>query len=1005
MLSALRISDHPAATWTCAAEPWLRTHGPAWRERRTVLAPNAAWIAALKAGAVAAGIPVLGINWLTPGCWRAQALCALPDSARQVALREDLHLLLELAAAALPDNLLARAYGPDPAPFQELLDALDGAGWDGEVFADATARELAASVAHARAQAGWLTTAAADRAFRAAAANGTLPRLGEKLLAVGFSPGDWALHPLLEAAAAAHGESELVLDVVDYEQTIAAAWVGAWEETLGGPADWLEAAGTPAPFASLAAEILASARPTPTQSFSAPENASPVLWLADNLQAEADLAVAQALAFLGEAGDRPARVGVVVGSVNSPLAHEVAARFAALDLPHHDAPGHLPGRVPAQALFEAWLDWQMDGRLAGLVTWVRTAGNCGLASGKDADKIEKYLQEAMRATLTDDPAVLGTWLAGARAEATEARVFLAAWPPLPESAPWEDFLKKVLEVSKKLRWPEEPEFLQQRMENWRGAVTSPLPRAAVLRWVRAVTRVPGRTRDARGREPWAPLQVVDAASAAAQEWTHLVLGGLLHGEWPADDHDSPLLSEARVRELNRAVLRQGAQGEGHWTAAPGRAPLLSQADRRRLDRAVFARLLGLPTAGLALTARRTDPADGRPARLSEYFWAAAKLALGRLPTEDDWDALAAASRARHEVVRAGLGGSLPEIVRGDFGKISAPGPAATARAHAARRNPQTAFDEFSFGLKSLPKEPLKLSCKKWQDALARPGAAWFQHILRAEPRWEPAEDDPARLSLGLWAHEIARPGPANFGEAGAPESLQRPSLELWRKLVDTSAQKIRAETAAAFAAAQRPLPEAWLDTWARAARVAGQWVDALAENPEWTHALGEISLPCELRGALPGTRVELPLSGRMDLVLFGQPVVFAPGRLGSSAAWVVDFKTGGDPPLSLKKLADGAGLQVALYARALLVLGAGTVSLTVLNAGGDAEPQLTSVDLENPKLANLWKLLADFAQGRWGEHCDLDNEQENSGDYPSATLPVPIDILRRKWEITHPQSV
>jgi hypothetical protein len=49
----------------------------------------------------------------------------------------------------------------------------------------------------------------------------------------------------------------------------------------------------------------------------------------------------------------------------------------------------------------------------------------------------------------------------------------------------------------------------------------------------------------------------------------------------------------------------------------------------------------------------------------------------------------------------------------------------------------------------------------------------------------------------------------------------------------------------------------------------------------------------------------------------------------------------------------------------------------------------------------LWKLLGELAEGRWGENCDLDNERENSGDYPTATLPVPVEILRKKWEITH----
>jgi hypothetical protein len=992
MLTALRVSDHTTATWAGAAEPWLRAHGAKWRERRVVLAPNAAWLAALKAGAVRAGLPILGVSWLTPGRWRTLALRELPGVAPKLALREDLHLLLELAAAELPENLLARAYGPDAAPFQELLDDLDAAGWDGEVFSDAAARELAAVAARWRARAGWITTAEADRKLGAAVLSKKLPRLGEKLLAVGFGPGDWGMRTLLEVAVATHAESDVVLDVVDYEQTMAAAWVGAWEEKFDAPAEWLEAEGLAAPFAPLGAEILAPVRAAGAKSFSLPESTTPVLWLAENLQAEADLAAAQALAFLREA-EGAARVGVVVGSLNSPLAREVAARFAALGLPHHDAPGHLPGRGSAQALWEAWLDWQVDGRLAGLVAWLRAAGQRGLVREKNAAEIEKHLQEATRATLTDDPAVLEAWLARTQENAGAAREFLAAWPRLPETGSAEEFLEKILAVSAKLRWPEEPELLRGRMENWRGAVATALPRAAVLRWVRAVTRVPGRTRPAVGREPWAALQIVDAASAAAQEWTHLVLGGLVHGEWPAEDRDSPLLDEERVRELNREVVRQGAQGEGHWTVAPGRAPILSQAERRRLERAGFARLLGLPTQGLALTARLTDPADGRPARLSEYFWAAAKCVMGKLPGEEDWSALAAASRARRELVRAAWGKLGAEI--------SAPGPTETARAFAARRDPCTAFDEFSFCLKSSPAERLKLSCKKWQEAVARPGASWFQHLLRAAPRWEPAEDDPARMSLGLWAHEIARSGPANFAAGGAVESLPLPSLEMWRELAAGSAEKIRAEAAAAFAAAKRPLPEAWLDTWARAARVAGQWIATLAEQAAWPQALGEIELPKNLRGALPGMGGELVFSGRMDLALFRQPVDYATGKLAGAEAWVVDFKTGGDKPLSLKKLAEGEGLQVALYACALRAMGAGGVTLTVLTAEGEAEPQLTSAQLEDARLGGLWKLLGELAEGRWGENCDLDNERENSGDYPTATLPVPVEILRKKWEITH----
>ncbi len=1006
MLTVLRVSDHPAAVWAGAAEPWLRVHGGNWRERRVVLAPNAAWISALKAKALGAGLPILGIAWLTPGRFRAEALHALPGQARRVALREDLHLLLELAAAQLPKNPLARAFGPDPAPFQELLDTLEGAGWEAGVLPDGDAREVAAAAAQLRAKAGWMTTAAADRELREAAANHKMPERGKHLLAVGFGPGDWAMRGLLEAAAAAYAKTELVLDVLDYEQTAAAAWVGAWEEKMDGPADWLEAEAVRAPYAPLAAEIM-----TPVRAGTVPAKilvsggSTPVMWLAENLQAEADLVVAQALEFLQLPDGVEARVGVVVGSVNSPLAREVAARLAALGLPHHDAPGHLPGRAGAQAGFEAWLDWQENGRLAGLVNWVRAAERAGILNEKDAAAVERILKSAAGATLADHPAVLAAWLDGCGAEAQAARDFCAQWARLPEAAAGAEYFQKILEVAKKLRWPEAPETLAERAEFLLAAQIVTMPRATILRWVRAVTRVPGRTRDELGREPWARLQIVDAASAAAQEWTHLVLGGLQHGEWPDDGRDSPLLDEGQARRLNGEVLREGPQGEGHWTVAAGRALLLSQADRRRLDRATFARLAALPERGLALTARLAEPADGRPARLSEYFWTVAKAVIGRLPSKEDWEALAEASRARRENFQKSLASEAPKAARAKEESAAAPGPEATARAYAARRDPASPFDEYSFCLRTPPATPLLLSCKKWQEAVERPGASWFKHLLEAAPRWNPAEEDWARMSLGTWAHEWVRFGPELSAGRGEVASLPLPNGETWRKIAAGRAREMRDNASRAFAAAGRALPEAWLDAFAAAAREVEHWLGALAENPAWPQGLAEINLPAGLTAILPGTEVEFPLRGRMDLVLFPQRTEFAPGKMANTAAWVIDFKTGKDKPLKLKALARGEGLQLALYAWALRAMGAPSVALTLLNSDTDGAPQLQGTDLADGKLADLWQLLATYAgEGRWGERNDLDDEHDRPGDYPSATLPVPVAVLWQKWEITHPDS-
>jgi hypothetical protein len=986
-LTRLYVADHPAAVWAEVVEPWLRTRGTQWRERRAILVPNAAWAAALKGQAVEQRLPAIGVKWLTPGRFRVQALAAHGGTPLRVPLREDLHLLLELAAAKLPENLLARAYGAEPAAFQALLDTLDGAGWGPEVLESAEARELAAAAENLRQRADWTTAAAADRTLRELTAQGGGPKMGEHLLVAGFGPGDWGTRSLLEAAMVLYDTVEMVLEVVDHGQPAAAAWVGTWEEA-GGPAEWIEApAGTAGKFAGVGA-LLASKDLAANAASTEPK---PEIFLADDLQAEADLVVTKALAFLGDEGCAPSgRVGMVVGPVNSPLAREVAARLAALKLPHHDAPGHQPGRTKAQARFEAWLDWQEGGRLADLVKWVRAAVRLGTLPEREGDEAERQLREAADGTLSDDPAVLEAWLAAKTEETAAARKFLEEWPRLPTFAPWETLQAEAQRAAQKLGWPEEPETLAERAETWAGALTEPVPRAAALRWVRAVTRVPGRTRDECGREPFAPLQMVEAASAAAQPWTHLILGGLLHGEWPASEEDSPLLDAAQVAALNRKVLRQGPQGEGHKTVAPGHGLLLTAADRSRLTRAAFARLVALPTKGLVLTARRVDAADGRAARTSEFFWTTGAYILGRLPKENDWDALTMRSRACREAGRK----IWAQAAKPEDGEIRA-----TATAYAARRDAAQPFDEFSFCLKARPPGGLRLSCKAWEEALARPGAAWFKHLLRMEPRWDPATDDATGRVIGTWAHAWVWPGVAAGGEASEP----LPKAALWEKIWKDRAEETRAVAEQAFAAAGRRMPEAWLDAWASAGRAAGAWARVLGERSGWPEGRAEIKLANGLSETLPHTQEAMALVGRMDLVLLSQPGVFAPGGLAGKAAWLIDFKTGGDELLSLSRLKKREGVQIALYALALKAMGAGPVAMTLLTRDSDAEPQLTGEDLALPELAEVWRLVAAMAAtGCWGEFHDLANPHDRPGDYPLAALPVPAEILRKKWALTHP---
>ena len=114
-------------------------------------------------------------------------------------------------------------------------------------------------------------------------------------------------------------------------------------------------------------------------------------------------------------------------------------------------------RTAAQSLFEAWLDWQENGRLDGLMAWLRAVQLHDLQPASTTAKIERSLKDAMAATLVDDPVVLAAWLADAPGDHLAAREFLAAWPRLPASALWSVFINAVAVVAGKLGWPSPPD--------------------------------------------------------------------------------------------------------------------------------------------------------------------------------------------------------------------------------------------------------------------------------------------------------------------------------------------------------------------------------------------------------------------------------------------------------------------------------------------------------------------------------------------------------------------
>ena len=157
----------------------------------------------------------------------------------------------------------------------------------------------------------------------------------------------------------------------------------------------------------------------------------------------------------------------------------------------------------------------------------------------------------------------------------------------------------------------------------------------------------------------------------------------------------------------------------------------------------------------------------------------------------------------------------------------------------------------------------------------------------------------------------------------------------------------------------------------------------------WKMAL-EWKLPS---GSVVGSMTDWPISGRIDLILQSESD-------GSERFWVVDFKTGKDQPLSLDRLRKGDGIQLALYALALDST-AEEISVSLLRPGETLEVQLSSSQLK--ELDPLWSDMRKIAQsGRLGWAGAVWDHYRFVGDFPIATVPLPKEIWKPKWEREHP---
>ena len=951
------------AAWERVARPWLEA-GRGVLSRRLVVVPTRGQALVWKQRCVREGVPLLGVEFITPGLARRKWLPLL--AADRPALgREFLRLgwrgLIErrLAAPAGDDEAIEferraiwRSLRSDPDRALRALDDVLQAGLGPEAF---PRRELAELGRDLRAWAERLGYGLGPAQAIAAATDPlpeNTPALADDVLVLGLgaeNDGEFfnvaalvrrcARATVALPAPALRGAAD-----ADPAERPDEAWVTRWEKFLGVAATPVEEPG----------EELGHAPGT--------EGVAARWQFGATRADEAEIIVEQVCAWLEAGLDATGDLGVIFPGPG-PLHRLVSARLRDLGVPHHDLVGRGAAPPPDTQLLRGVVEfWSRGGRLDELLTLRPRLKALGLA-GQEADDaaFRAHVEEVFHATCEHELAA--TDHAAGEAEAAEkisdaeadlrrlAEVLLPAWP---EQLALADALRRVEAVGAAwgLQTPEGFETLT----GFAARETGLWPRELVAELVLAfLPELADADETPAHRGVFAPVVLATRRRAEGAPWTGLVLAQANAGEWPRRRDPNPWFDDA----ARLALRRRGVP-----------APMTSE-DASALERAGYQALASDAAAECVVTASACDEREpDRPlapnAFLERLLWSAGE----RRPAE----ALARLARARR-----------PDTDAGDEKRT-----ASWRAVRDGRRDPARAFDGYFLCIDPVDTEggeaplPERLSPSTLEKGAADPAVLWFRGLLRLEP----ARREPLARALPLRRGQVAhrlladavRPAGCRDGEWGPlrPEAEARARLE-------------------AGLAGER------------VARAGGDWyweaehgrLEALCRGllarfyatGEGDYAVVECWLPEAARLTLPGWTI--PVRGRMDVARADRP-----GWEGARVH-VYDYKSGAaERALDAARMAERAeSLQLAIYLDAVRSLGAAGATIWKLTAE-EASP-LGAEELD-AALAGLPRLLDAMRAGRYGALTPDRNPHggREPWPWPIACTPISARDLRAKHALT-----
>jgi hypothetical protein len=940
--AVLFLSRFADGEWQGVVRPWLEA-GRGTLERSIVVAPTRGHTQALKQRCMEEGVALLGVEFLTPALARKKrgVPAGLGKSLQLLVLRNRIASRVEPLA---PDDKARGVWRSLESDLESALadfDELIRSGFRPGHFPRPELRSVFGEMAAWVEAHGYKLGPVQDEiAAEACPAPGSPPVADRVLILAGGAEGRGDFFGLV---ALARRCASVCVVIAEPEflgrKTADEQWVGDWEKALEAQAVPIDASYDPA------------------------QTCAPVADLWTGTEGSADLAdILVGYSRSDEVGRVVAAVSRLLASgsrniaVVFPGAGSAHARLLGLlekkGIPYADLIG-TSGTPPIDIRIQrALVDFYERGcrieELLSLWPLLRSLNLTTLTPAEARTACQRFFDEFQSHAIEPNVEHLTSsdrdgWQEVGRV----AKLLLPAWPERLTALDALDRFEAArdrLTAAEPAGWPALREFAKRAPE--------PMPASNLLGAIRTFLPEKAPASVAPGKSTFARVTLTTCRRAAGIAWSDVIFTESNAGTWPEPRELGIWLGDAERRTLGE-VPRRLSLG------------LPTSDDQAALERSLY-RAIARDTRGRVTFSAALFDEEEPEVRLGPNAWLERVMwSKGLLPEKegqtDAFERIAKASRAEEA------------------------GPAPAAQAGWAgiwlrRRDPSAPFDEYFLGDPQAAHGQPRFSAKQIERGVVDPAVLWFEAVLRVR-RVEWSGFARAReKAAGDIVHRVlasALRGAPVEGQFSAFPSRPDAQAALEGELV-----RLRTRW---------PADRYWDSFHMDVSRAAFELLHAVYELPAAPFCSVEAKIP-EGSTIPVGKGRRAPVTGRMDLVLSSRPSW--PG----ARVEIVDFKTGGDSGVSVKKMASsGASLQLGVYLAAASSAGA-TGNVWMLKP--DERP--TKIATEDLDAACVkFRIIGDHLEsGLYGARTPDRTEYTHGFEWPLACAPIAAAILESKFAAT-----